>query len=137
MGAIAREEFPGTGGFYIDLWPMSGLLYVVFSPQIGVQITQTNAALHSERPKLLERFFKPITGGPNIFDLPEKEWKPWRLAFNKGFQNNTIMSLVPGMLDQIKVYAEILRGFAEKGEMFCLDPVTLRFTIDMIGKNIM
>jgi hypothetical protein len=47
------------------------------------------------------------------------------------------MSLVPGIVEESLTYAETLRGLAEKGEMFFLELVTLRFTIDMIGKNVM
>jgi cytochrome P450 len=99
-------------------------------------VTQTNPALHSKRPDFLRKFFKPITGGPSLFDLPEKDWKPWRAVFNRGFQTQRIMSLIPGMVEQTMTYIETLRGLAEKGEMCFLEPPTLRFSIDMIGKNL-
>lgn len=137
FAAIAREGFQDTGAFYMDLWPMSGLFLTVVSPKIGIEITQANSALTSERPKLLRRFLKPITGGLTIFDLDEKDWKPWRTAFNKGFHSERIMSLVPGIVQEVQVYAETLHGLAAKGQMCFLDPITLRFTIDMIGKTIL
>ncbi|KAK4225249.1 hypothetical protein QBC38DRAFT_268495 [Podospora fimiseda] len=58
FATIAREVFSDTGAFYMDLWPMSGLIFTVVSPPIGVQITQENPALTSERPELLKRFMK-------------------------------------------------------------------------------
>ena len=137
FATIAREEFNHTGAFYMDLWPMSGLFLTVVSPKIGVEITQGNPRLTSERPLLLRRFLKPITGGLTIFDLGEKEWKPWRAAFNKGFQTEHIMSLVPNMVEETMVYADTLKDLAAKGEMCQLDPITLRFTIDMIGRTIL
>jgi cytochrome P450 len=102
----------------------------------SVQVTQTNPALHSKRPDFLRKFFKPITGGPTLFNLPEKDWKRWRAVFNRGFQNGRTMSLVPGMVEQTMTYIETLRELAAKGEMCLLEPPTLRFTIDMIGKNV-
>ena len=137
FATIARELFPDKGAFYMDLWPMSGLFFTVVSPKIATEITQQNPALSSERPVLLRRYMKPITGGLTIFDQEEDEWKPWRAAFIKGFQGDHIMSLVPGMVKQIQVYAETLGGIADKGEMCCLDPITLRFMIDMIGKEVL
>ncbi|KAK4225250.1 hypothetical protein QBC38DRAFT_457455 [Podospora fimiseda] len=47
------------------------------------------------------------------------------------------MALVPGMVEETKVYAETLRKLAEKGEIIKLDPIILRFTIYMIGKTIL
>ena len=137
LASIAREHFYEEGCYYIDLWPISGLFLVTVSPKMGIETTQTNPALHSLRDPLLRKFFKPITGGPALFDLDEKDWKPWRAIFSKGFHSERIMSLVPGIVEETSIYAETLRGLAEKGEMCFLDPVTQRFTIDMIGKNIL
>lgn len=90
-----------------------------------------------ERPSLLPRFFKPICGGPNLFDLPEKKWRPWRSIFSKGFSTDHILSLVPSMVDETVVYCETLQSLTLDGSMFYLDPTTLRFTIDVIGKAIL
>ncbi|KAM7222488.1 sterigmatocystin biosynthesis P450 monooxygenase [Rhypophila decipiens] len=137
FATIAEDEFRDTGAFYMDLWPMSGLFLTVVSPQMATEITQVNPALTSERPKLLRDFLKPITGGLTIFDLDEVDWKPWRATFNKGFQADRILSLVPAMVQETQVYADTLRALAAKGEMCFLEPVTLRFTIDMIGKTVL
>lgn len=135
FGDIARELFSNEGAFYLDLWPMSGLLLGVVSPTTAISITQTNPHLSSERPALLRRFFMPITGGSNLFDLPEKEWKPWRAVFNKGFNAEHTLSLIPGIIKETLVYSETLRDFARKGEMFYLDTTTMRFIMDLIGRT--
>jgi hypothetical protein len=111
---IARKHFVKEGLFYIDLWPMSGLFMIVVSPTAATQATQTNANLSMERPALLPRFFKPIAGGLNLFDLPEKDWKPWRAIFNKGFNTDHVMSLVPGIVKETIIYSETLRDLLEK-----------------------
>jgi hypothetical protein len=137
FGDIARKYFLNEGVFYLDLWPMSGLFLTVISPTTAISVTQTNPKLSMERPHLLERFFKPIAGGPNLFDLHESQWRPWRAVFAKGFSEQHIFSLVPGIVKETKVYMETLRGLARKGEMFSLDTTTLRFTMDMIGRTIL
>lgn len=115
---------------------MSGLFLTVVSPKPAVEITQTNPALTSERPELLRRFLKPITGGLTNFDLGEKEWKPWRVVFNKAFHSEHMYSLVPSMAEETQVFAKTLRRLVDRGICF-LDPVTLRFTIDLIGRTVM
>ena len=136
FGEIFRQEFTRQGIFYIDLWPLSGLYLAVMSPKVAIQATQTSS-LSCERPTLLKRFFKPIAGGSNLFDLTEKEWRPWRAIFSKGFSTEHILSLVPAMARTTNTYCDTLRMLARKGNMFYLDPTTLRFTIDMIGKTIL
>lgn len=137
FATIARECFMETGAFYIDLWPMSGLYLIIVSPKTGVEITQTNPKLTSERPELLRRFMNPITGGSSLFDLDEKNWKPWRAVFNKGFTSERMYSLVPGMIEEVQVYADNLRNLAAKNEICYLEPITLRFTLDMIGRTVL
>ena len=136
FGDIAREHFPKEGVFYFDPWPVSGLFLVVISPTVANQI-HANPEISMERPTLLPRFFKPICGGPNMFDLREKEWKPWRAVFSRGFSADHVLSLVPGMVDETVVYCETLQSHALKKDMFHLDLTTLRFTIDVIGKTIL
>ena len=136
FGDIAREHFSKEGLFYLDLWPVSGLFLVVVSPYIAAQI-HANPGISMQRPQLLPRFFKPICGGPNMFDLPEREWKPWRAIFNKGFNADHVLSLVSDMVDQTTIYCDTLRALALKNNMFYLDTITLRFTIDVIGKTIL
>ena len=41
------------------------------------------------------------------------------------------------MIEEIKAYAETLRGFAKKGRLFYLDLVPLRFTMDMMEKTLL
>ena len=134
---IARHHFINQGVYYIDLWPVSGLYLIVVSPDVAVQATQVNSSLATDRPPLLRRFFKPIAGGPSLFDMQEKEWKPWRTTFNKGFSPDHILSLVPGMAKETSVYCSTLRRFARQGDLVFLDPTTLRFTMDLTGRTIL
>ena len=72
-----------------------------------------------------------------MFDMSEPEWRPWRAVFTKGFNNEHFNSHLAGMIEEVKTYAETLRGLAGNGEMFYLDLVTLRFVMDMIGKTLL
>ena len=107
---------------------------MIMSPELA---TQTIPQIVFERPPRLDEFFKPIAGGPNLFDMPEKKWKHWRAVFNKGFSTEVISSLVPSMIEATVTYQDILKDLALEGELFQLDPVTLRFTLDFIGKTVM
>ncbi|KAI4112426.1 MAG: hypothetical protein LQ338_008315, partial [Usnochroma carphineum] len=134
---IAHEHFQAEGLFYVDLWPVSGMMIIVTSPLVATQVAQTNTKLSYDRASMLKRFFKPIAGGPNLFDMAEKEWRPWRQIFNKGFSTEQVTNLVPHVLKETEVYKETLRTLAGKEEWVYLDLVTLRFTIDVIGQTIL
>ena len=134
---IAREHFQAEGLFYIDLWPASGMMMIVTSPHVAAQAAQTNTKLCFDRASMLKRFFKPIAGGSNLFDMAEREWRPWRGMFNKGFSTEQVTSLVPHVLRETVVYKERLRGLARTKGMFHLDMVTLRFMMDVMGQTIL
>ena len=134
---IYLENFQEGGVFYLDMWPINPMFLAVFSPKAAISVTKTNPHICSQRPLELLDFFKPIAGGPTLFDMPESEWKVWRGVFNKGFNTKHYSSLVPGMVKQTLVFRETLREHARQGDNFYLDPVTLRFMIDMIGKTIL
>ncbi|KAI4273520.1 MAG: hypothetical protein LQ337_004571 [Flavoplaca oasis] len=106
------------------------------SPTLATQATQTSD-IACERPPRLDEFFKPLAGGPNLFDLPENEWKAWRLVFNKGFSLDNLASFVPGMVEETLQYRHTLKRYAKSGELVRLDFVTLRFTIDFIGRTVL
>lgn len=134
---IAHEHFQAEGLFYIDLWPVSGMMIIVTSPLVASQVAQTNTSICYRRASILKRFFKPIAGGPNLFDMAEREWRPWREIFSKGFGTEQATSLVPQVLREIEIYKETLRSLARKKEMFYLDLITLRFMMDVMGQSIL
>jgi cytochrome P450 len=134
---IYLENFQKEGLFYLDGWPVSELFLAIMSPNAAITACQTNQKIALNRPNLLPRFFKPIAGGPNLFDMREPEWRPWRVAFSKGFNTEHFLSLVPGMVKETLVYCDTLRDLAKKGEMFYLDNITLRFTMDLMGQSIL
>ncbi|CCD50381.1 hypothetical protein BofuT4_P090680.1 [Botrytis cinerea T4] len=104
FGEIYRDNFESTGVYYMDLWRMT-----------AISIMQTNTLISARKADPMPRFFKPIVGGPCIFDMPQDSWRPWRAVFNNTFNNEHFQKLVPEMVKQIEVYKDILREHAEKG----------------------
>ena len=128
-----QERFQSKGLFCVDLWPASGMMIIVTSAQVAAQVAQTNTKICYDRAFMLTRFFKPIAGGPNLFYMAEKDWRPWRNIFNKGFSTEQVTNLVPHVLRETEVYKEKLRELTRNQELFYLDLVALRFTMDVIG----
>ncbi|KAM0146201.1 hypothetical protein ACHAQE_010851 [Botrytis cinerea] len=114
FGEIYRDHFESTGVYYMDLWRMT-----------AISIMQTNTLISARKADPMPRFFKPIVGGPCIFDMPQDSWRPWRAVFNNTFNNEHFQKLVPEIVKPIEVYKDILREHAEKGGMFYLDSTTL------------
>lgn len=59
-------------------------------------------------------------------------WKRWRALFSPGFNPAYLIGLAPHIADEVAVFCEQLRKKAREGEMFLLEPLTLRLTVDTI-----
>ena len=124
------RKFVETDAFYLDFWPFSRTVLVVSSPSTSMQVTQE---YNLPKPVLLHDYFLPITGGANLFTMPEEQWKSWRAIFNPGFSTSYILEQVPNLVEEVSVYCEILREHARKQDIFSLDETTLNLTMDIIG----
>ncbi|KAF2475930.1 cytochrome P450 [Lindgomyces ingoldianus] len=125
------KEYADTEVFLMDFWPVYPPLLMVYSPDTAVQIsTKYNLPKTSMHLKMM----KPVAGGPNLISMSGKEWKVWRSLFNPGFSAGSMMENVPHIVDYVNVFCERLREKVEGKEMFCLDDLTTRLTMDIIIK---
>ncbi|KAI9669008.1 MAG: hypothetical protein M1817_005165 [Caeruleum heppii] len=132
FGQISRRF---TGVYYIDMWPFGYPFLIVTSVTAATQATQQTRLAYN-RPPELQDWFHSITGGPNLFSMPESEWKVWRAVFSPGFSSQSITQLVPHIVEETLSYRDVLREHARENDLFQLDTTTLRFTIDLIGRVI-
>ena len=134
LGDISRKF--STGLYYLDLWPMSVPFMIVSSPTMANQATQQSNLAH-ERPRELRDWFRPITGGPALFDMSYEEWKPWLSLFSPGFSASNLLTHVPEIIEETLTYHATLIEHARKGYVFQLNNVTLRFTMDLMGRVVL
>jgi cytochrome P450 len=64
-------------------------------------------------------------------------WKLWRGIFNPGFSASHISTLVPGIVDKVLIFKDILASKCKTSEMFHLEDLTLNLTLDIIGGVVM
>jgi cytochrome P450 len=132
FGELVRM-FGKSGAVYLDLWPLAEPFLVITSPYLANQVT--NTAIAYEKPDALRTWFHPLAGGISLFDAPAEQWKSLRALFNRGFSANNLLSQIPVMVEETEVYCDILRQHAKKGEMVYLDPINIRFMLDVIGRT--
>ncbi|KAF1993797.1 cytochrome P450 [Amniculicola lignicola CBS 123094] len=122
------KEFPG-GIFYLDLWPVAKPVLVLNT------ITTANQLAHAqlEKPKNIEHAFQDLTGGPNLFTMPHEPWKYWRALFNPGFSASYMTTLATAIVRETDVFCDLLRRRAGASDVFQLENLTLKLTIDVIG----
>jgi hypothetical protein len=117
--------------FYLDLWPFTRAMVMVSSPNYAQQ-----AELIVDRPDTLLWSMHALTGGPSIFTSNGSEWKDVKDLLLPGFNANYIYSnTMIHTVDQAEVLVRILIEKARTKEIFQLDPVVLKYMMDISGAS--
>lgn len=117
-----------SGIFYINMWPFSGTWMIVSTPSAATQIQKLNLT----KPAILRQPLETVTGGPSMMTMHGETWKKWRALFNPGFNPAYIIGLAPNISDEVAIFCAQLRKIAQQGEVFPLESLTTRLTVDSI-----
>lgn len=122
------DKFP-DGIIPMDFAPFNEPITIITSPRVAAQ-AQTFS--HRDKPPQVVTGLEKLCVGPNLVTMPDKEWKPWRALFSKGFSNSYMLELVPAMLNEIEVFKGLLDARARTGERFKMSELTSKLTVDVI-----
>lgn len=97
-------------------------------------LTRLHKNIRCPNPVPLREFLRPVSGPYDLVTMEGELWKTWRGIFNPGFSAGHLMTLVPGIIKDISTFCEILREHASDDDVFLLDEVTVKMTMDVIGR---
>ncbi|OBR16466.1 Cytochrome P450 4V3 [Colletotrichum higginsianum IMI 349063] len=93
------------------------------------------------RSHLVRSTLTPLTENLDMISFDGEEWKTGRARFNPSFSSKNSWSLVPGVIEDVEVFAGLLRQRAGTdgswGEVFPLEDLTTNLTIDIIGRAVL
>jgi len=134
--ASARAiDIDDLDAYYFDAEPVAYPLLVVRDPFLAHQVAH-HARIGSLKPPQLGSWFRSITGreGRNLFSNNGGEWKHNTSLFQGFFNNANLDAAVPAVMEQLRLYRDILREKARTpATMFHLEPITLLLMNDIIG----
>lgn len=82
---------------------------------------------------LMTGYLDKFLGDTNIISLEGQKWKSLRSLFNPGFSAMNIMSMADAIVDASLRFRRVLEAKSETNEIFELEEVATRLTIDIIG----
>ena len=68
-----------------------------------------------------------LAGPGDMVSSDGPHWKKWRAIFNPGFAGSHLMTLVPGIVDYVTIFAEKLTDLSTKHEPFRLEEIATRY----------
>ncbi|KAK5003056.1 hypothetical protein LTR28_010641, partial [Elasticomyces elasticus] len=128
---LVRDKYGLGDIYYLDFWPASPQMLIIASPELAQQVSNWN------KHQIVRDILPALTGYHNMIAMEGKEWKTWRSIFNPGFSLSSLMSLVPGIVEDSLVFCDVLTEHAQKEDVFRLEEAATRLTIDIIGKVIL
>jgi len=95
----------------------------MFEPDLAAQCTTDYSA-----PKFSGYldFMVPLAGHGDMVSSSGPHWKKWRSIFNPGFAGAHLMTLVPGIVDQVAIFVEKLSDLSNKQQAFRLEETATR-----------
>ncbi|KIW70862.1 hypothetical protein, variant 2 [Phialophora macrospora] len=130
-----RKRYDLGDVFYVDWWPLGPRWVFIADPELASKFLTTGQSLPKSR--LVTAFLAKLLGPSNMVSLEGQAWKSLRSIFNPGFSASHLITLVPYVVDSSLVFLDLLREKAKTGEPVQLDPLTIGFAIDIIGKVVM
>jgi cytochrome P450 len=107
----------------------------IADPEIASKYLTTGQSLPKSR--LVSDYLTKLLGSSNMVGLDGQAWKSLRTIFNPGFAATHLNTLVPYVVDAGIVFLDLLRSKAATNELVQLDPLSIGFAIDVIGKVVM
>ncbi|KAB5542700.1 cytochrome P450 [Coniochaeta sp. 2T2.1] len=133
MMTIISRQFPDHGAFYFDAWPMMEPMLVVTDPDMAQQLV-THPTVSWVKPRKLQDWFYPITGGPSLFDSNGAIYKSLHKIYSPAFSSANTLAWNSAFVDRVEVFRDLLRERATTGERFLLRPMVLNLVMDVIGE---
>ncbi|OCT50551.1 aflN/ verA/ monooxygenase [Cladophialophora carrionii] len=130
-----RKKYNLGDVFYVDWWPLGPRWVFIADPVLASKFLTTGQSLPKSR--LVGKYLAKLLGPSNMVSLEGQAWKSLRSIFNPGFSASHLITLVPYVVDSSLVLLDLLREKAETNEVVELDPLTIGFAIDIIGKVVM
>jgi cytochrome P450 len=131
---LADKPLPPV--FYIDMWPLDLPMVFCIDPNLSAQFTQETSLYKADS---MQEIMKPMTGGKDILAARgDAFWRFWRAKFNPGFRSGFMQKLVPDILDEVIIFADVMKRKAAPdggwGNVFAMEDETISLTLDAITR---
>lgn len=123
--------------YYLDTWPLAPPILFTIDTEFASQFMQDSPHALS-RASMSKSYLAPLTDSLDLFSINTAEWKAWRARLNPGFSQKNVITLLPKLLEEVSVFARLLKERAGAhgswGEVFPLESLTTNLTLDVIGR---
>ena len=116
---------------YFDTSPLGRPVVFVLDPELINQVLNVHSL---PKAVALKKYIHPLLGPRSMVITEGTEWKTMRNLFNSGFSVGHLMTLTSLIVEEAIVFSDILKDKAQTGELFELEELATKLTIDIIAR---
>ncbi|KAH8658231.1 cytochrome P450 [Xylariales sp. PMI_506] len=132
---LMRKRYGLGDFFYLDLWPLAPPQLVVAHPELANQAAQKlNLPKQSE---VMQKWTGPILGNNSMVTANGHDWLVARKSFTGPFQPRKVLTHIPGIVEDVKQFCEILGEHAKSGRIFRMEDQGARMIFNISSRVIL
>lgn len=130
-----RKRYGLGDFFYLDLWPLAPPQLVVVHPDLANQMAQ-KINLPKESA-VMQKWTGPILGNNSMVTANGHPWQVARKSFTPSFQPRKVLQHVPGIVDDVQEFCDVLKDRVQSQEIFRMEDTAARMIFNISSKAIL
>jgi cytochrome P450 len=132
---LMRKKYGLGDFFYVDLWPLAPPQLVVVHPELANQMAQKfNLPKESA---VMQKWTGPILGNNSMVTANGHDWQVARKSFTPSFQPRKILQHVPGIVDDVEEFCEIMKEHSKDKDIFRMEDTAAKMIFNISAKAIL
>ncbi|KOS20668.1 P450 monooxygenase [Escovopsis weberi] len=130
-----QKDYPEifeAGVLYLDPWPISWPIMIVFKPEMIAQFVSSPSLPKFYYMRTIE--FGPLTGGRDVFTAEGQMWKEQHALFMPGFSSKNALAMTPWFVNEVLVFRDRMLKASKTGETVKLEQWAADLTLDVIAR---
>ncbi|KAE9969625.1 hypothetical protein EG328_006768 [Venturia inaequalis] len=120
--------------YYFDVWPVGPPTLIICAADLAEHITVKQSL---DKHPMVKEYLKQHLGAENMAAANGNVWRKARTVYNPGFALVYLMTVISEIVEDIKVFHDVLGEYAESGDFIEMEAVAMKLSFDVIGRLVL
>lgn len=120
--------------YYFDVWPIGPPTLIVCSADLADHVTVKHSL---DKHPMVKEYLKQHLGLENMAAANGNVWRKARTVYNPGFALGYLMTVISEIVEDVRVFHDVLGEYAESGEVIEMEAVAMKLSFDVIGRLVL
>lgn len=120
--------------YYFDVWPVGPPTLIICSAALAEHVTVKYSL---DKHPMVKEYLKQHLGVENMAAANGNVWRKARTVYNPGFALSHLMTVVSEIVEDVRVFHDVLSEYAESGQIIEMEAVAMKLSFDVIGRLVL